>query len=224
MENLRISATRANEIQTQLHFFKSNPIGEENYQQLYFFKSIYSLSYDEICYVNEFLDLGLGGRAFDKGENKYGYQGKYSEEDDETGWNEFDLRMYNPQTGVWSGVDPMDEFASPYIGMGANPVNLTDPSGGGVEELFSTIIRKRGGGGSRGINLLKNGFLGSAVSSLLSVIQNQGDPIGNWYRLDDGKNLRYVFLRTGQKTSFDGKVKAEGGQIIPFFGYLSCKN
>ncbi len=84
----------------------------------------------------------LGGRAFDKGQNKFGYQGAYAEEEEETEWNEFDLRMYNPQIGLWNGVDPMDEFASPYIGMGSNPVNLVDPSGGNVFGTIASIISK----------------------------------------------------------------------------------
>jgi RHS repeat-associated protein len=106
---------------------------------------------------------GLGGKAFNKGENKYGYQGSYSEEEEETEWNEFDLRMYNAQTGVWSGVDPMDEFSSPYIGMGANPVNLTDPSGGST-----------GGRGSWLRLFMPNG-IGGFLSSLGSVAGFGGD-------------------------------------------------
>jgi RHS repeat-associated protein len=63
-------------------------------------------------------------------ENKYGYQGDYNEEETETGWDEFELRMYDPQIGRWMGADPYDEFASPYIAMGNDPIGLTDPSGG----------------------------------------------------------------------------------------------
>lgn len=88
---------------------------------------------------------GLSARAYDAGGtrvNPYNYQGSFSEEDEETGWNEFALRMYDPQRGVWTGIDPFDQFASPFTGMGANPVNLVDPSGGDVwswltNDLFS---------------------------------------------------------------------------------------
>jgi RHS repeat-associated protein len=73
---------------------------------------------------------GLSAKAFDKGDNKYGYQGDFSEKEEETGWDEFDLRMYDAQIGRWTGVDPYDEFASPYLGMGGNPVNFVDEDGG----------------------------------------------------------------------------------------------
>ncbi|MCR6641089.1 MAG: RHS repeat-associated core domain-containing protein [Sporocytophaga sp.] len=61
---------------------------------------------------------------------RYGFQGDYSEKDSETGWNAFDLRMYDPQIGRWLGPDPMRQFYSSYIGMGNNPVNGVDPNGG----------------------------------------------------------------------------------------------
>ncbi len=63
-------------------------------------------------------------------QNRFGYQGTFAEEDEYTGWNEFELRNYDPQTGRWTGVDPYDEFASPYLGMGNNPISTIDPDGG----------------------------------------------------------------------------------------------
>lgn len=64
--------------------------------------------------------------------NNYLYQGAYSEMDDDIAWNDFRLRNYDPQIGRWVQMDPFDEFASPYVGMGDDPVNLIDPSGGSI--------------------------------------------------------------------------------------------
>jgi RHS repeat-associated protein len=63
---------------------------------------------------------------------KYGYQGSYAEEvtEFELNYNEFALRTYDPQIVRWLTPDPYNEFASPYVGMGADPANLTDPTGG----------------------------------------------------------------------------------------------
>ncbi|MEO1050962.1 MAG: LamG-like jellyroll fold domain-containing protein [Bacteroidota bacterium] len=61
---------------------------------------------------------------------RYGYQGEYAEEDDETGWNSFELRMYDATIGRWTSVDPYREFYSPYVGMGNDHINLADPTGG----------------------------------------------------------------------------------------------
>ena len=61
---------------------------------------------------------------------RFGYQGDYSEKDEETGWNHFELRQYDPIIGRWMSVDPARQFASPYVGMGNNPINGVDPTGG----------------------------------------------------------------------------------------------
>ncbi|MFZ6010584.1 MAG: LamG-like jellyroll fold domain-containing protein, partial [Bacteroidota bacterium] len=63
---------------------------------------------------------------------RYGYQGKFSEKDLETGWNHFQLREYESTMGRWLAVDPKRQFSSPYIGMGNNPVNSNDRDGGEV--------------------------------------------------------------------------------------------
>ena len=61
---------------------------------------------------------------------RYGYQGKYAERDEETGWNHFQLREYDNIIGRWTSKDPKGQYYSPYVGMGNNPVNGTDPDGG----------------------------------------------------------------------------------------------
>ena len=61
---------------------------------------------------------------------RFGYQGKYAEKDDETGWNHFELREFDPVLGRWFQVDPKGQFYSPYIGMGNNPILGIDPDGG----------------------------------------------------------------------------------------------
>jgi RHS repeat-associated protein len=68
--------------------------------------------------------------------NNHQYQGDYSEMDEDIGWNDFDLRSYDPQIGRWMQQDPYDQFASGYIGMGADPVNNVDPSGGFIEQVL----------------------------------------------------------------------------------------
>ena len=71
--------------------------------------------------------------------NNYLYQGAYSEMDDDIGWNDFMLRNYDAQIGRWVQQDPYQQFASPYVGMGGDPVNNTDPSGG--ETLPFQVIK-----------------------------------------------------------------------------------
>ena len=81
--------------------------------------------------------------------NNYLYQGAYSELDDDIGWNDFALRNYDPQIGRWAQMDPYNEFASSYVGMGDDPINLVDPSGGfviaGLTKAGTTAILMIGG-------------------------------------------------------------------------------
>ena len=73
-----------------------------------------------------------GGDATYEGhlQNNYQYQGAFSEMDEDIGWNDFALRNYDAQVGRWVQQDPYQQFASPYLGMGNDPVNGVDPSGG----------------------------------------------------------------------------------------------
>ena len=61
---------------------------------------------------------------------RFGYQGQYAEEDKETGLNAFQLRMYDSRILRWLSPDPYGQFNSPYLAMGNNWSNMTDPDGG----------------------------------------------------------------------------------------------
>lgn len=74
--------------------------------------------------------LAMEGRKLERKYWRYGYQGEYSEKDEETQWNAFQLRMFDPVIGRWTTTDPYGQFPSPYLGMGNNPVSGVDPDGG----------------------------------------------------------------------------------------------
>ncbi len=61
---------------------------------------------------------------------RHGYQGQFTEKDEETGYDSFELRLYNSRIGRWMSYDPEGQFYSPYVGMGNNPVSDVDPDGG----------------------------------------------------------------------------------------------
>ncbi len=63
------------------------------------------------------------------------FQGKTYE--DLTKWYDFHARQYDAALGRWFGVDPRDQFASPYLAMGNNPVMMVDPDG---EFVFSALL------------------------------------------------------------------------------------
>lgn len=55
------------------------------------------------------------------------FQGKTYEE--LTKLSDFHARQYDAALGRWLGVDPQNQFSSPYTGMGNNPVMMADPDG-----------------------------------------------------------------------------------------------
>jgi RHS repeat-associated protein len=71
------------------------------------------------------LNYAVGNKRY-----RYGYQGQFAEKDAETGFESFELRLYNDRIGRWTSNDPYGQFNSPYVGMGNNPVSIVDPNGG----------------------------------------------------------------------------------------------
>jgi len=67
-----------------------------------------------------------------EGDYRYKFQGQ--EKDPETGMEAFELRLWDSRIGRWLTTDPMGEFASPYLGMGNNPINKIDPNGGHTDD------------------------------------------------------------------------------------------
>jgi RHS repeat-associated protein len=63
-------------------------------------------------------------------DNQYRYAFQGQEKDPETGMEAFELRLWDGRLGRWLTVDPMHQYASPYLGMGNNPISRVDPNGG----------------------------------------------------------------------------------------------
>jgi|GEM_PF-197239 len=84
---------------------------------------------------------GISAKAALKPQTKYGYQGDNCEQDDETGYDEFALRSYDPQIGRWVEVDPKDIEPGTYNGMNNDPVNEVDPDGGGPRDYIKMIVK-----------------------------------------------------------------------------------
>lgn len=50
--------------------------------------------------------------------------------DSETNMEAFQLRLWDGRIGRWLSMDPYGQYASPYLGMGNNPVGMIDLDGG----------------------------------------------------------------------------------------------
>jgi RHS repeat-associated protein len=78
----------------------------------------------------------MPNKATTPGEYRFGYQGQFSEKDEETGYNQFELRLWDGRLGRWLTTDPAGQYASPYLGMGNSPVNRIDPDGGLDDDVY----------------------------------------------------------------------------------------
>ena len=75
---------------------------------------------------------------------RYGYQGQFSEMDNETGLNNFEDRMYDAIKGRWDIPDRMHQHHSPYMAMGNNWVSRVDPDGADDFYYSSTQLDRFG--------------------------------------------------------------------------------
>ncbi|MCD4818136.1 MAG: RHS repeat-associated core domain-containing protein [Candidatus Cloacimonetes bacterium] len=74
-------------------------------------------------------------------ENEYTYQGQEYQGAHYLNWLDFGYRNYDPQLGRWHSFDPKDQFHSPYVYNGNNPINFVDPDG--TTSAMSGHIQRR---------------------------------------------------------------------------------
>ncbi|MBN8838550.1 MAG: hypothetical protein J0I09_14915 [Sphingobacteriia bacterium] len=167
-------------------------VSNESNEPVYFDNLKISLARGRIIEENHYYAYGLKIAAIssrklgDANEgslkNQYQYQGDYSEFDDETGWNDFELRSYDPQIGRFIQADPYDQFPSPYTGMGNDPINGADPNGGFYNGVNWLGIAGDMTAGqmllSRAINTVAGAALGWGIDKLSGGDGKKGAIIG----------------------------------------------
>jgi len=97
-----------------------------------------------------FGEVLYGRNSFDN--YRYAFQGQ--ELDKDTQMEAFQLRLWDGRIGRWLSTDPYSQYASPYLGMGNNPVSGVDPDGGWLLKFWANFQRK---------NAIKNGLDPSEV-------------------------------------------------------------
>jgi RHS repeat-associated protein len=156
--------------------------------------------YSDIVAGGDFYPFGLAinDRQINRDAYRHGYEGKFSEKDDETGWNHFELREFDPVIGRWLQKDPAGQYNSPYVGMGNNPVNSIDPNGGFEVPIHVAITYYAAG--SVSLNLKSDNFkelvrgvkaadyLGFAMDYHFDNRSNYIEIIDNWVKVNDRMN------------------------------------
>ncbi len=97
---------------------------------------------------------------------KYTFQGKEYQDEDGLNWHDFGSRMYDPALGRWMATDPQNQFGSPYLAMGNNPISSIDPDGELAVET-AVLIGALIGGTYGGVSAAVNG--GSASDIVFGV-------------------------------------------------------
>jgi hypothetical protein len=78
--------------------------------------------------------------------------------------------MYNPITGRWNSIDPLRQHASPYVGMGNNPIYYVDKDGRWLHVAAGALI----GGGIAAYNLYRAGELDGSWRSIGKIAVGAG--------------------------------------------------
>ena len=121
----------------------------------------------------------MPGRQKNPGSHRFAYQGQERDDEPGTNWEAFELRLWDGRLGRWMTTDPYNQYHSPYLGMGNNPINIVDPDGG-IGERFKAWRLAR---------TLENG-------------RHYKDENGDWiaegyavsYYFDEGKGKKSVHL------------------------------
>jgi RHS repeat-associated protein len=130
-----------------------------------------------IVQQTDYYPYGLVARNFVRAGEKETlelFQGKTY--DELTGWYDFHARQYDAAVGRWFGVDPQDQFTSPYLAMGNNPVMMVDPDGE-LAWFVPIIIGAVVGGTAGGVIAHNNGqdwWKGAIVGGLIGAAVGTG--------------------------------------------------
>ena len=147
---------------------------EQAYQtDVYFDDVTVSLTPSPVVETTDYYPFGLTSQTFQRqGEvtQNFKYRDKEQISDLALDWDDFGGRMYMPEIGRWTAVDPKGEKyanVSPYNYVLNNPLNYFDPDG---KDVF-ILIAKGGAGGM--------GHMGAIIQ----------DGAGNWYYISQGADI-----------------------------------
>ena len=122
----------------------------------------------DVVYAADYYPHGqeMDGRVLQQKSYRYGYQGAFAEQDEETQLSSFYLRQYDNRIGRWTTPDPYNQYWSPYVGMGNAPNMMIDPDGG-----------LAGGGGPSFWTRLKAFVTGGTISNSGRFVFNTGQKV-----------------------------------------------
>ena len=175
----------------------------------------------------------LPERNSNSGNYRYAFQGQ--ELDPETGMEAFQLRLWDGRIGRWLNPDPMGQYFSPYLGMGNNPVNLTDPTGGWAQgdppSKWSIIWNSLFGSSddiAAHVQLEPVEIVNGGGSSFWTSLFGDTFSFSNWTKPTDQKSNQYSLLASMAETREGLEDVRTGMEMVPFvdayFSIVADKN
>ncbi len=143
---------------------------------------------------------------------KYTFQGKEYQDENGLNWHDFGSRMYDASLGRWMSTDPQNQFGSPYLAMGNNPVSYTDPNGEytGIDDLIAFAV-----GGAintvanwNNIDNLGDGLSYFAVGGVSGMASLYGGPVAGGAVLAFGNSFTTQYRKNGGEVAL-GQVLGE---------------
>ncbi len=126
-------------------------------------------------------------------ENLYQFNG--TEEIPELGWNHTLFRTYDPSIGRWGQIDPKGtERESHYVGLGNNPIRLSDPIGDTID-----------------VSLMNEAQLTQYQEQLALLKQN--DLFATYYSVLENSETTYT-VRFGDEPKGEGQYNDETKEVI----------
>ncbi|MBN1183843.1 MAG: peptidoglycan DD-metalloendopeptidase family protein, partial [Bacteroidales bacterium] len=132
------------------------------------------------------------------GAYRFGYQGQFAEKDPETGYNQFEARLYDSRIGRWMIPDPAGQYWSPYLGMGNNWISGVDPDG--EYSLLGATWRMLAWGGRDLMHNKKNGEWGFTLAG----DGEDGSGLRTDFGTEIGENVM-IHIEKGSRPTFGPK-------------------
>ena len=122
---------------------------------------------------------------------RYAYQGQ--EKDPETGKEAFQLRLWDARIGRWLTTDPAKQYASPYLGMGNNPMNGIDPDGAVYNPIYGSDGKFRGFDefGIGGEAIVYDGDFTNGMAQS-DILKGGGNLLSNWINTESFSNEAFM--------------------------------
>lgn len=140
---------------------------------------------------------------------RYEYQGAFAEKDPVTGYNNFELRMYDGRIGRWLSIDPAGQFASPYEAMGNNPVIRFDMRGDTV------LMQNLPNGDLNGGELSQANVVSSRLSfGELHTRELYGGANINWANQPDYIQRQYANYNEGYARQHKGVAERDNAMAL----------